>query len=1222
MQSELYKKVLEYAFGMSRKDGQTGVDADYFVTALLNIVLADSRGELDGIPEIYIYDKSLIADELSDVRNIFRRYNIDVMDVAVRMEGEVRQTKHDDAFNTEFTKTEYTLRTKLREEGKELTTGDMLEFLLENPSECVKKFIVSAGKKEEPTPQKEEPTPLELAAQETATQGEQAPDEETERERRRQEFEAERERRQKEYEAEHERLKQEAEEQLKLEEEAWRRRREEELRRREESSETDNDYDDQPAFESDGQAPHRPHDEPESEFVLMDHVKRVKEVQDKLLDKVFGQDLAVEMFVSGYFQAELVSALMKKRKKPRATFLFAGPPGVGKTFLAENAAEVLGLPYKRFDMSAYSAHQANEDFAGTDRVYKGSHEGAVTGFVARNPRSILLFDEVEKAHLNVINLFLQILDAGRLRDPFVDKDIDFSDTIIIFTTNAGKKLYEDPDIINLSGVPKKTVVRALATDMRADGTPYFPEAMCSRLASGNVIMFNRLEAHDLLRIVGSGIAEHAAALESKTGVKIETNGDINYAVLYSEGGRADARSIRGKAVNFFYNELYEFYRLISSDKNGGEFDTIRFGVELPEDEKIKALFTPAENPEVLIFADEDVQDKCGEQLNLATHFASDMETAKNIIAENEISVILCDVKCGLRKGRQDVLNLEDIDSVGRDFFNYISQNVNTPLYVLGGNYDITGEELLSFSRNGAMGIIKLDDGDFCAQVTEKCNIAKQQRNLMDLARARKILSYQTAQSVDGGVAHVTLFDLKLSTAVEAEDSDNILSDMSRPDLKFDDVIGAENAKKELGFFTEFLKNPKKFAKNGVRPPKGILLYGPPGTGKTLLAKALAGESEVTFIAVEGNKFLRKYVGEGSQLVHDLFAAARKYAPAVLFIDEIDAIGISRAELSAENDHTGDTLTAFLTEMDGFKTHPDRPVFVLAATNVGVDDGGKKQLDPALLRRFDRRIEVDLPNRQEREQFLRMQVDRNTNLTLSESQIKNIAMRSTGMSLADLASVVEMALRSALNQPDFAVTDESFEEAFEEYNSGEVKKWNDETLLRTARHECGHALMCWLSGETPSYLTIVARDNHGGYMQHGDREDKQIYTKADMLALIRTALGGRAAELVYYGEEDGVSTGPSGDLQNATARAEQLICYYGMDEKLGLGVIDPAKIALTPYYSVLRERINEILKEQLDIAKKTISDNKMAVDELVRRLLDSNKLNGEQIDQILDTFIKR
>ena len=356
-------------------------------------------------------------------------------------------------------------------------------------------------------------------------------------------------------------------------------------------------------------------------------------------------------------------------------------------------------------------------------------------------------------------------------------------------------------------------------------------------------------------------------------------------------------------------------------------------------------------------------------------------------------------------------------------------------------------------------------------------------------------------------------------------------------------------------------------------------------------------------------------------MHALFNTARKYAPSILFVDEIDAIGKSRDGGDAA--YSADVLTAFLTEMDGFNVKSDKPVFVLAATNYDINgDNGARSLDPALVRRFDNKIMVDLPNKAERGRYIKMKADAHPAISVSDGEIDNIAMRSTGMSLAELELVIELALRNSVKTEGFTVTDEILENAFEEFNSGEVKKWAPEELERTARHEAGHALLCWLSGETPSYLTVVARANHGGYMQHGNNEDKGSYTKEELLARIRTSLGGRAAETVYYGDEEGVSTGASGDLLAATRTAEHMICSYGMDDIIGLGCVDRQNIAATPYYSEIRKRVNDILTYEYMKARKAISDNRAAVDKLVETLMLKNHIKGPEIDEILSALIKK
>ena len=376
---------------------------------------------------------------------------------------------------------------------------------------------------------------------------------------------------------------------------------------------------------------------------------------------------------------------------------------------------------------------------------------------------------------------------------------------------------------------------------------------------------------------------------------------------------------------------------------------------------------------------------------------------------------------------------------------------------------------------------------------------------------------------------------------------------------------------------------------------------------------MAGESDVTFIRAEGNQFLKRYVGEGPQAVHDLFKTARKYAPSILFIDEIDAIGKNRGDSARD---TSDVLTSFLTEMDGFNVDIERPVFVLAATNFEVEQGTSRSLDPALLRRFDRRIYVELPNKEERIQFINYKIAKIASHNLTAEQIENLAIRSTGSSLADLDSVFEMAIRDAIKAGCNTLTDAILEEAFERFTSGDIKKWAGDELLRTAHHEAGHALVCWYAGEKPSYLTIVARASHGGYMQHDSHEDKGSYTKKELLDRVRTSLAGRCAEMVYYGDEDGISTGASGDLRHATQTITNMICYYGMDEKIGMSSVDMDAVKRSPYYMQIITRVNEILQEQLQITKRIIEANKHAIDNLVKALLEENSLKQKEIDDIL------
>ena len=951
-------------------------------------------------------------------------------------------------------------------------------------------------------------------------------------------------------------------------------------------------------------------------------VETVKQTHAALLEKIYGQDNAVSVFTNGYFQGELVSLIDNQRRRPRATFLFAGPPGVGKTYLAESAAEVLKLPYKRFDMSEYSDKESTIQLCGSDGVYKDSQPGVLSGFVSKHPKCILLFDEIEKAHINAIH-FLQILDAGKLTDAKTRKEVSFCDTICIFTTNAGKKLYEDSETGDLSGLSRKVILKALEKDVNPEtGIPYFPAAICSRFASGNVVMFNRMSAHDLRDIVKSVIMRQIENLKQAVGIKAEVDENVFTALLLAEGGSADARMIRGRSQTFFNGELFELLRLIDSEKTKtdiAELEKVHFTVQLPENnDEIRALFEPPADIKALVFAPDSVTQWCKTKQETCRIFGTqDITKGTALLHRHDIQFVMLDLNLSLPDTVEKFLNIEDIESSARDFLWFVREkHPELPVYLLvekGELYSV--EEQLSFRKNGVQGFIEIGDSgeEFAIKMSEICEHLHQQRNITNLAKANKLITYETGQrvSADGKEAEICLFDFEFSTAVDAEDSKNILSNVSKPDVHFADIIGAEDAKKELMYFVEYLRNPKKYIGTGVSAPKGVMLYGPPGTGKTMLARAMACEADVTFIAAEGNQFLKKYVGEGPEAVHDLFRTARKYAPSILFVDEIDAIAKQRTG-SEQSEAREEILTAFLTEMDGFKVDPAKPVFVLAATNFDIEPGQKTSLDSALMRRFDRRICVDLPNKEERTRFLLLQFNRNPAFAVSPEMTENIAVRSTGMSLAALSSVIELSLRMAIREGNLKVTDTVFEEAFETFNSGDTKQWDPAELMRTARHEAGHAFLSWTSGDKPSYLTIVARSNHGGYMQHGDNESKSIYTQDDLRAKIRTTLGGRAAEIVYYGEKDGISTGASGDISTATGIAKRMICFYGMDSEFGLAAISPEEANSLD----VRTAVNKILSDEMKKAVAIIDENRNRVDALVDRLISDNRLTGSEIDSIL------
>jgi len=955
-------------------------------------------------------------------------------------------------------------------------------------------------------------------------------------------------------------------------------------------------------------------------------VENTRRIRTSLKEKIFGQDNAINIFVTGYYQARVRAMTDKKRNRVLASFLFAGPPGVGKTFLAESVAAELGLPFMRLDMSEYSGSDGVVEFCGLDDSYKDSHPGQVTTFVKENPGCVLLFDEVEKAHPDVIHLFLQMLDAGQLRDRHMKKEISFRDAIVIFTSNAGRPLYEDTEIQDFSNLSKKVVIAAVREDINyKTGAPLFPAALCSRFAADNVVMFNHIQAHHLRDIARKEIGRLAANMEEALGVHFDIDESVYTALLLSEGARADARTIRGRAENFFNNETYELFRLVEIKRSTGSLKhltTIKMEVDVEDaPENVSGLFVSATKTKILLVADADRVAALQAQMpDCDLLGAQTYEAAVEMLRNKTVDFALLDFSFGIDENDRAHLNIEDVVSPARSFFRFARENRQAlPVYIVEQMTSaMSEEERVSFLRQGARGAFFMDDAaEFAAQCRLIAAILCQQESLVSLARENKVLSFETAQtlSAEGDTAVISLFDLATEVAVDSKDTKSLLNNASMPDIRFADVIGAEDAKAELQYFVEYLRNPKRYLGTGVKTPRGVLLYGPPGTGKTMLAKAMACESGCAYIAAQGNQFRQQYLGQGAEKVRELFRTARKYAPAILFIDEIDAIAKERTGGESTSSETEATLTAFLTEMDGFNTDPAKPVFVLAATNFDVQPGTAKSLDAALLRRFDNRIYVDLPNKEERIRFLTLKTKGNKAFTISEETIESLAARGVGMSLAELDSVLELALRSAIRQKSTVVTDAVLEEAFENFNNGEQKQWDPSQLERVARHEAGHTLLCWLGGEKPSYLTVVARGNHGGYMQRAEQEGKAIYTRDELLARIRTSLGGRAAEIVYYGADAGVSTGPSGDLHSATTVAQHIVCTYGMDEDFGLAVVNPVN-SIGEMVPEVRVAVNRILKEQMAETIRLVQEHKDTIDALVTELLYKNHLNEQEIAAIM------
>ncbi|QDP38846.1 ATP-dependent zinc metalloprotease FtsH [Radiobacillus deserti] len=445
-------------------------------------------------------------------------------------------------------------------------------------------------------------------------------------------------------------------------------------------------------------------------------------------------------------------------------------------------------------------------------------------------------------------------------------------------------------------------------------------------------------------------------------------------------------------------------------------------------------------------------------------------------------------------------------------------------------------------------------------------------------------------------------------------------------VKFKDVAGADEEKQELVEVVDFLKDPRKFSVIGARIPKGVLLVGPPGTGKTLLARAVAGEAGVPFFSISGSDFVEMFVGVGASRVRDLFENAKKNAPCIIFIDEIDAVGRQRgAGVGGGHDEREQTLNQLLVEMDGFGENEG--IIIIAATN------RPDILDPALLRpgRFDRQITVDRPDLKGREEVLKVHA---RNKPLDDSvDIKTIAMRTPGFSGADLENLLNEAALVAARSDKKKIDMEDIDEAVDRVIAGPAKKSrviSEKERNIVAYHESGHTVIGMVLDDADMVhkVTIVPRGQAGGYAVMLPREDRYFMTKPELLDKITGLLGGRVAEEVIFGE---VSTGAHNDFQRATSIARKMVTEYGMSDRIGplqFGssggqVFLGRDMQNEPNYSdaiayEIDQEIQSIINQCYDKAKQILTEKKEKLELIAKTLLEVETLDANQIKALFET----
>ena len=921
-----------------------------------------------------------------------------------------------------------------------------------------------------------------------------------------------------------------------------------------------------------------------------EYVEMVNGLRAELEKTVCGQQHVINEVVSGLLNAKIYD---KKEDYPFACFTFLGPTGSGKTLMARTIAKYLeanaGMPYKAYDRTKYT-----------------KEDGFISGmleFVYENPKCVLVFDDAEEFFSTSGFVLGEVLNTGKI------SGVSFEDAILIFTSKIGKGVYSASCTGNLSAVSRTLVEHAMYLERTEDGVDGTLEYYLVRgLTRGKVVMFNYLQMATLKDIIKAEIKSAYETFNAKTGISITYDEDaLATAVLYMNSKGYDAKSISAFIEEFLTKELTDMFAQVNP-KTGApllcSLKSIKYELSFKNSQAaVKSLF--ANKTLTALIACDKSQKEYFEKLKVKhVNFvvACSPSEVKRALA-NGVDFILLDVLANPRKMDVVPTSLEDYNTQGVDMYEYImGYFAELPLYILSNEASkIPQSRYEVFLAQTARGVVYFNEEDKTGVQKEIASIEQAielRSDISTLIKDEKILAYNAKQviSEDAKSVTVTIGDLTLEHFKRDIDSKYLASFTSV--IKFADVIGHDTAKTILGHYCGYLTKHGAYKSGNTEAPKGFLIYGAPGVGKAMLAKAVAGETNATFISHSAYDLVSRTYSSleafGNR-VQNLFKQAQQSSPCVVLVEDFEAIFLYGQNM----------LGTFFEELGALNQDSKHPVLFIATTAAP-----KRAFPREFIDLFERTIGLSRPSKSERAEYINKYLARKGITTLSADAIDNFVIRTYGMTYSYIQTIIDFAIRGARGA---SLTDKMLAEAFDLYRVGEENKHSDDDdALRVAYHEMGHYLTSYLNGEHPPFVTIVARGDYGGYTSTDTHEGEgNKYTRKYLLDEICCCFGGRAAEYVVYGEQ-GINAGLSSDIVAATTYARWMVCDLGMGKFLY--AVDGIGNENIP--DEMLKEIDIILHEQYERAVKLLTEHRKELDILSYALLEKKSLTGTECEKLL------